>query len=180
MKFQETKLRDAFIIEQEPRGDERGFFARTWCEKEFKEHGLVTRFVQCNNSFSQQKGTLRGLHYQVAPHEEAKFMRCIRGAIYDVIVDLRPDSQSFTQWVGVELTADNRKMVYIPEGCAHGFQTLTDEAEVMYPVSEFYSPQFEQGIRWNDPAFMIQWPISDFPHVSEKDNSWPNFDVSIH
>ncbi len=175
MIFRETKLAGAFIIELEKLEDERGFFARAWCQKEFEAQGLVSRFVQCNVSFNKKRGTLRGMHYQVAPYEEVKLVRCTRGAIYDVIIDLRPDSPTYTQWLGVELTADNYRMLYVPEGCAHGYQTLTDNAEVFYQVSQFYAPQCERGVRWDDPVFNIEWPIDHPIILSEKDRRWPDF-----
>lgn len=178
MKFLETTLKNAFVIEYEPKQDDRGFFARTWCEKEFKEHGLVTRFVQSNISASQKKGTLRGMHYQVAPHAEVKLIRCTRGAIYDVIIDLRPDSPTFKQWIGEVISRENYKMFYVPEGFAHGFQTLEDNTEVAYQVSEYYAPDSEEGIRWNDSTFGISWPISNGLIVSPKDSAWPDFKIS--
>ena len=174
MLFRETRLRDAFIIEIERREDERGFFARAWCEKEFENHGLITRFVQCDISFNKRKGTLRGMHYQVAPYEEAKLVRCTRGAIYDVIIDLRPLSPTYKQWVGVELTADNYKMLYVPESFAHGYQTLEDDTEVFYQVSQFYCPECEGGVRHDDPAFGIRWPL-DVQMISNKDRNWPDY-----
>src|SRR5262249_49758163 len=148
------------IVEPELRSDERGGFARLWCRREFAEHGLNAAFVQCNGSFSARRGTLRGLHYQAAPYQEAKLVRCIRGAIFDVLVDLRRDSQTYLRWFGVELTADNWKMIYVPEGCAHGYLTLEDNVEVMYPVTSFYHPEAERGLRWDDPLVAIQWPNS--------------------
>src|SRR5919199_3217742 len=148
MIFTETKLKGAFLIEPEPRADERGFFARTWCQREFEAHGLRTRWVQCNISFNKKKGTLRGMHYQLAPYAEAKLVRCTRGAIYDVIIDLRYDSPTFKQWQALNLTADNRQMLFIPEGFAHGFQTLDDDTEVFYQMSEFYAPDCAKGVRW--------------------------------
>lgn len=175
MIFIETKLKGAFIIEIEKREDERGFFARSWCQKEFAEHGLNANFVQCNISFSRKRGILRGLHYQIAPNEESKLLRCTRGALYDVLVDLRQDSPTYKQWLGVELTADNHRMLYVPEGFANGFQTLTDNTEAFYQVSQFYSPESERGVRWNDPAFGIKWPLLDNPVVSDKDKSWPDY-----
>lgn len=175
MIFKETKLKDAYIIELEKIGDERGFFSRVWCAKEFEAHGLVTRIAQANMSFNQEKGTLRGLHYQRPPHEEVKLMRCTRGAVFDVIVDLRPDSPTYLDWLGVELTADNYKMLYVPENFAHGYQTLTDNAEVFYPTSQFYAPQAEAGIRWNDPTLAIEWPITPPQVISDKDSSWPDY-----
>lgn len=174
MIFIETKLKGAFVIEPERLEDERGFFARTWCQSEFEAHGLNPRLAQCSISFNKRRGTLRGMHYQAAPHEEAKLVRCIRGAIYDVILDLRPVSPTFRQWTSVELTADNRRMVYIPEGCAHGFQTLEDSTEVFYGMSEFYCPEAARGVRWDDPAFGIEWPVQ-VTAVSYKDNSYSAF-----
>jgi dTDP-4-dehydrorhamnose 3,5-epimerase len=172
--FTETALKGAFLIEPERREDERGFFARTWCQREFASHGLHTQWVQCNISFNRQKGTLRGLHYQRPPCEEAKLIRCTRGAMYDVIIDLRTESSTFTHWVAVELTADNRRMLYIPEGFAHGFQTLTGETEVFYQMSQFYAPEYASGVRWDDPAFNIAWP-ADERTISERDRSYPDF-----
>jgi dTDP-4-dehydrorhamnose 3,5-epimerase len=174
MIFTETKLKGAFIIELELRKDERGFFARTWCRKEFEAHGLVRQMVQANVSFNRKKGTLRGMHYQVAPYEEAKLVRCTRGAIYDVGIDLRPDSPTYKQWVGVELTSENYQMIYVPENFAHGFITLEDNTEVTYQVSEFYSPGSERGICYNDPAFGIKWPIQ-VEVISEKDKTWQDY-----
>ena len=175
MIFIETKLPGAYIIEIQPIRDERGFFARAWCQKEFKEKGLITAMAQTNLSLSEKKGTLRGMHYQMAPHEEVKLLKCIRGGMYDVIIDLRPDSPTFEQWMGVELSAENRKMLYVPQGFAHGFQTLRDDTEVFYQVSEFYHPAAEKGIRWNDPAFGIQWPETEVTEMSEKDQNWANY-----
>jgi len=170
--FIETKLKGAFIIEPERLEDERGFFARTWCQREFAAHGLNPRLVQCNISFNKKKGTLRGMHYQVAPYEEAKLVRCTMGAIYDVIIDLRPDSPTFRQWITVELTAKNRRMLYIPEGFAHGFQTLVDSTEVFYQMSEFYHPECARGIRWDDPVFGIEWPPERERLISLKDQNY--------
>jgi dTDP-4-dehydrorhamnose 3,5-epimerase len=172
--FTETKLGGAFIIEPERREDDRGFFARTWCQQEFRARGLSTRLVQCNISFNRNKGTLRGMHYQAAPFEEAKLVRCTGGAIYDVIVDLRPQSGTYKQWIAVELSSENRTMLYIPEGFAHGFQTLVDHTEVFYQMSEFYAPAFARGVRWNDPAFGIQWP-PDNQIISSRDQQYPGF-----
>jgi dTDP-4-dehydrorhamnose 3,5-epimerase len=174
MIFTETNLKSAFLIEPELRADERGFFARTWCQREFEAYGLQTRWVQCNISFNKKKGTLRGMHYQVAPYAEAKLVRCTRGAIYDVIIDLRYDSPTFKQWQAVNLTADNRQMLFIPEGFAHGFQTLEDNTEVFYQMSEFYAPDYAKGVRWDDPAFGISWP-ADERIISERDRSYPDF-----
>ena len=175
MKFVETELKGAFIIEPEPLEDERGFFARTWCRKEFEQHGLNCNVVQCNISFNRNKGTLRGMHYQASPFEEAKLVRCIMGAIYDVIVDLRPDSKTFMCWIPVELSAENRKMIYIPEGFAHGFQTLENDTEVFYQMSEFYAPEYVRGVRWNDPKFNIEWP-DGIRIISAKDKIFQDFD----
>lgn len=161
MIFTETKLKGAFIIEIEPREDERGFFARSWCEDEFKQHGLNPCLVQCNISFNKKRGTLRGMHYQAAPYAEAKVVRCTMGAVYDVIIDLRPDSPTFKQWISVELTAENRRALYVPEDFAHGFQTLMDNIEVFYQMSEFYHSECARGVRWDDPAFGIDWPIDE-------------------
>lgn len=172
MIFTETKLKGAFIIAPEKLEDERGFFARTWCQQEFGAHGLNLRMVQCNISFNKNKGTLRGMHYQIAPHEEAKLVRCTMGAIYDVIIDLRPNSPTFKQWIAVELTAQNHQMLYIPEKFAHGFQTLVDNTEVFYQMSEFYHPECARGVRWDDPAFGIQWPLDEVLILSEQDRNY--------
>jgi dTDP-4-dehydrorhamnose 3,5-epimerase len=171
VKFTETKLSGAYLIELEPITDERGFFARTWCQQEFEAYGLNPNLVQCNISFNKKKGTLRGMHYQVAPHEEAKLVRCTRGAIYDVITDLRPESSTFKQWIAVELTADNLQMLYIPEKFAHGFQTLEDNTEVFYQMSEFYHPECARGIRWDDSAFKLKWALETMI-ISMKDKSY--------
>lgn len=174
MIFTETKLKNSFILEPERLYDERGFFARAWCQKEFEAHGLESGLVQCNISFSKTRGTLRGMHYQAAPYEEAKLVRCTRGAIYDVMIDLRPDSPTFKQYVAVSISAENRKMVYIPKGFAHGFQTLEDDTEVFYQMTEFYHPDSSKGIRWNDPTFGIDWPI-EVSVISERDRLYTNF-----
>lgn len=160
------------MIELQPVEDSRGFFARTWCQREFEAHGLNPGLAQCNTSFNNKKGTLRGMHYQAAPYQEAKLVRCTMGAIYDVIVDLRPDSPTFKQWLAVELTAQNRLMLYIPAGVAHGFQTLQDDTEVFYQMSEFYYSELARGVRWDDPAFGIKWPLPD-PILSERDKNYP-------
>ena len=160
------------MIEPERLEDERGFFARTWCQHEAEVHALNPRLVQCNISFNKKKGTLRGMHYQIEPHAEAKLVRCTMGAIYDVILDLRPDSATFKQWVAVELTAGNRRMVYAPEGLAHGFQTLDDNTEVFYQMSEFYHPESFRGVRWDAPAFKIEWPLP-ISLITEKDRALP-------
>ena len=162
------------MVEPERLEDERGFFARTWCKKEFMTQVGHADFVQCNISFNKKKGTLRGMHYQTAPHEEAKLVRCTSGAIYDVLVDLRPDSPTFKKWLSFELTAENRRMVYIPEGVAHGFITLQDNTEVFYQMSEFYAPEHARGVRWNDPVFGIQWPI-EVRIISERDRVYADF-----
>lgn len=174
MLFNKTKLKDAYIIELEKIEDERGFFARTWDEEKFDNLGLNSKIVQCNMSLSKQKGIIRGMHYQLEPHQEAKFIRCTKGAIYDVIIDLRKDSETFKQWLGVELTERNYNMLYVPEGFAHGFQTLEPMTEVFYQVSESYHPESERGVRWDDPMFGISWPI-DEKIISKKDMSHPNF-----
>ena len=175
MIFTETELPGAFVIDVDPREDERGFFARAWCEREFEDHGLSTRVVQCNLAYNRVKSTLRGLHYQAAPHAEVKLVRCTRGAVYDVIVDLRTDSPTFRRWIGVELTAENRRLLYIPEGFAHGYQTLEDGTETYYQVSAFHEPAAERGVRWNDPTFAIAWPPAERRVISAKDEAWPDF-----
>ncbi len=171
MIFTETPLPGAYVVEIERIEDNRGFFARSWCAKEFQTHGLNPRLAQCNVSFNKKKGTLRGMHYQIAPHQEAKLVRCPRGAIYDVIVDLRPGSQAFKQWFGVELTAENGKMLYVPEGLAHGFQTLQDNTEVFYQMSKFYQPGSARGVRFDDPAFCIEWPLKSVV-ISDTDKGY--------
>ena len=172
--FKETPLEGAFIITPERIEDERGFFARSWCQSEFEAHGLNSRFVQCDISFNKRKGTLRGMHYQMTPFAEAKLIRCTMGSIYDVIVDLRPDSESFMKHSGVTLTADSRIMLYVPEGFAHGFLSLEDGTEVFYQMSEFYAPEHARGFRWNDPAFDIKLP-ADVLVMSERDREYPDF-----
>jgi len=174
MIFTETSLKGAFLIEPERLEDERGFFARTWCQREFEAHGLNSRLVQCNISFNKKMGTLRGMHYQVAPYEEARLVRCTQGAIYDVIIDLRPESSTFKQYIAAVLTAQNRTMLYVPEGFAHGFLTLEDNTEVFYQMSEFYAPEYARGVRWNDPAFGIQWP-AEIQVISDRDQNYPDF-----
>lgn len=176
MIFTETKLKGTFIIQPERLKDERGFFARTWCKREFAAHGLNPNLVQCNISFNKKRGTLRGMHHQVAPHEEAKLVWCTMGAIYDVVIDLRPNFTTFKNWISVELTAENRKMIYIPEGFSHGFMTLEDNTEVFYQMSEFYAPECARGVRWNDPAFDIVWP-EEVTVISEKDKQYPDFTI---
>ena len=175
MIFQELALQGAYIIEPERWEDERGFFARTWCQREFEERGLDARIVQCSISYNKRKGTLRGMHFQHPPHEETKLVRCTAGVIYDVIIDLRRESPTFRQSIGVELTADDGRAMYIPKGLAHGFQTLTDETVVFYQMSEYYAPQAARGVRWNDSAFGIKWPIVPPPVISDKDGSYELF-----
>jgi len=172
--FQETKLPGAFVIELQKHEDERGFYARSWCQKEFEAHGLNLRMVQCNVSFNKVKGTVRGLHYQVPPCVEAKLVRCTRGAIYDVIVDLRHESSTYKQHFSEVLSSNNYKALFIPEGFAHGFQTLEDNSEVFYQMSEFYSPEHQRGLRYNDPAFEISWPI-EATVISDRDRNYENF-----
>lgn len=171
MLFTETKLKGAFIIDLEERSDDRGFFARTFCAKEFEDHGLKPTVAQCNLSFNHKKGTLRGMHYQTLPAAETKLIRCTQGAIYDVIVDMRPNSPTYLSHIGVELTAENRRALYVPEMFAHGYQALTDGAEVVYQVGEFYTPGYERGLRYNDPVLGIEWP-TEVTVISEKDASW--------
>ncbi len=174
MIFRETRLKGAYLIEPEKRCDDRGFFARTWCEKEFADHYLNPRIVQCNISFNKRKGTLRGMHYQIAPAAEAKLVRCTNGAIYDVIIDLRPDSPTFKQYVAETLSGQDHNMLYVPEGFAHGFVTVEDNTEIFYQMTAFYSPQHSRGVRWNDPAFGIVWPVHD-PIMLDRDREYPDF-----
>jgi len=173
MIFTETNLKGAYLIELEKIEDERGFFARCWCKNEFNKHGLNAELVQCNVSFNQRKGTLRGMHYQAKPHGEAKLVRCVSGSIYDVIIDLRPESDTYKQWTGVELNSDNHRMMYVPEDFAHGFLTLKDNTEVVYQMSEIYYPDYARGIRWNDPDFTIEWP-DEINVISDRDKNYPN------
>ena len=179
MKFIPTPLADAHVIELDKIGDDRGFFARAFCEEEFSAAGLVSRFVQVNNSLSADKGTLRGMHYQLAPNAETKLVRCIRGALWDAIIDLRPESDTFRQYFGVELSAENRRMLYVPKGFAHGFITLEDHTEAFYFVDEPYAPDSERGIRWNDPQFGIEWPAKPVV-LSDKDREQRDFDPDWH
>lgn len=174
MIFKELDLKGVFIIEPEKKEDHRGFFARTFCSEEFRKHGLRDQFAQCNVSYSKKTGTLRGMHYQTAPYREAKLIRCTYGAIYDVMIDLRAESPTYKKWTGIKVTATHRQMLYVPEGFAHGFETLADHTEIFYQVSTPYSPQAERGIRWNDPAFGIQWPIL-VSVISKKDEQHPLF-----
>lgn len=174
MRFTPTPIAGAFVVDLEERRDDRGFFARVWCQREFEAHGMNARFVQCNNSFSHGRGTMRGLHYQAAPYGEAKLVGCVRGHIFDVVVDMRRDSATYLRSYGAELTGQNRSMMYVPEGCAHGYLTLADNSEVVYPVTEFYHPEAEAGLRWDDPVVSISWP--ETPRiVSPKDQAWPDY-----
>ncbi len=166
-----TPLAGAFVVDLKRVEDERGFFARSFCQQELAAHGLNPRVAQCNVSFNRARATLRGMHYQAAPHEEAKLVRCTQGAIWDVIVDIRPDSSTLHRWFGVELSAESRRSLYVPEGFAHGFQTLTDDAEVLYLMSEFYHAEFAAGLRWNDPRLAISWPLPD-PILSARDGAY--------
>jgi dTDP-4-dehydrorhamnose 3,5-epimerase len=179
MIFTETPIAGAYLIDLEKRGDDRGFFARVFCRIEFGERELDTEFVQINNSLSAERGTLRGLHYQVAPAEEVKIVRCVAGALWDVILDIRPGSPTFGRWFGAELTAVNRRMMYAPRGMAHGFVTLADHTEVFYLVSTLYAPERERGIRWNDPRFGIEWPVTPMV-MSDKDRDRPDFDPVLN
>ena len=179
MIFHKTPLEGAYLIELEKRGDERGFFARFFCEKEFESAGLEKNFIQINNSESAKKGTLRGLHYQLPPASEVKVIRAIKGSLYDVIVDIRAGSSTFGRWFGAELNDHNRLMMYVPRGFAHGFITLTDDVEAFYLVSAFYSPENERGLRFNDPNINIKWPLEP-TEVSDKDRNWPLFNIDFH
>ena len=179
MKFNPTPLDGAYIIDLDRLGDERGFFARVFCTEEFSKAGLIDSFVQINNSLTRDKGTLRGMHYQLPPAAEVKVVRCIQGALYDVILDLRPDSPTFGKWFGETLTADNRRMMYAPKGFAHGFITLEADTEAFYLAGAAYAPEQERGIRYNDPRFAIEWPIEPAV-VSDKDNGWPDYDPQWH
>ena len=174
MIFTETSLAGAYVVTPEPIEDARGFFARSFSREEFAERKLETRVVQCSLSFNRRAGTLRGLHYQRAPHGEAKFVRCTRGSLFDVIVDLRAGSPTFRSWVGVELTDENRASLYVPRGFAHGFQTLLDETEVFYMISDPHVPEAATGVRWDDPTFGIEWPLGAPTEISEKDRAWPD------
>ncbi len=174
MIFTATKLPGAFIIDIERREDQRGFFARVWCQRELEEHGLVARVAQVNVAFTPRRGGVRGMHFQLPPAQEVKIVRCTMGAIYDVILDLRPESPAYRQWIGVELTADQRRMLYVPEGCAHGYQTLADESEICYQTSAAYAPELARGVRYDDPVFDIVWPLA-VTSLSDADRSWPLF-----
>jgi dTDP-4-dehydrorhamnose 3,5-epimerase len=174
MNFRETELPGVFEVRLEPKPDERGYFARTWCQQEFAAHGLSSTIVQCNTSFNLKKGTLRGMHYQQAPNAEIKLIRCTRGKIFDVILDLRPQSATFKKWTSLILSSTGQNMIYVPEGCAHGFLTMEDDTEVFYQMSEFHSPESARGVRWDDQAFKITWP-EKVVVISERDRSYPNF-----
>lgn len=175
MIFRETKLAGAFVIDLEPRTDDRGFFARTFCEREFAEHGLPIRFPQCNVSRNKAKGTLRGMHFQAAPHQESKLVRCVTGAIHDVVVDLRAGSPTYLAWVGVDLSAENGRALFIPEGLAHGFLTLEDHTDVFYHMGDFFRPEGAMGARWDDPRFGIEWPATPSV-IAERDATYPDFE----
>ncbi len=175
MKFSETNIPGAHVISLEPKRDDRGFFARAWCQEELASQGLCTRVVQCNIGHSDRKGALRGIHFQTAPHEEVKVVRCTRGGVFDVIVDLRPDSPAFGRHHAIELWADEHLLLYVPAGVGHGYQTLTDEAEIFYQASEFYHAECSAGLRYNDPALNIDWP-REVAVIAPRDLTWPDFD----
>lgn len=180
MKFQPTQLKDVWVLELDKAQDERGFFARAWCQKEFAERGLHTDFVQMSFSWNAKRGTLRGLHFQAEPHSEIKIVRCVQGALVDVVLDLRPDSATFGRHLQVELSAENGRALYIPQNCAHGFQTLSDHTMVLYQISAFYEPSAFRGVRWNDPSFAIRWPAAEPLTISERDQNlplWPQKDL---
>lgn len=174
MQFTPTPISGAFLVDVEPKGDHRGLFARTWCAREFAEQGLIATLAQCSVSYNASKFTLRGMHYQAEPQQETKLVRCVAGAIYDVIIDLRPASPTYKRWFGVELTSANRRAVYVPAGLAHGFMTTEAESEVFYQISEFYAPDCARGLRWDDPAFGIEWPMQPTV-ISDRDASYPTF-----
>ncbi len=174
MKFTPTKIAGVWIVDMERHEDERGWFARTWCAEEFRKHGLNPRLAQCSVSFNRRRGTLRGMHWQSAPHEEAKLVRCTRGAIFDLALDMRLSSRTFKQWVGVELTPENGRALYVPEGCAHGFQTLADDSEVFYQMNGYHYPECARGARWDDPAFGIEWPLPE-PILAARDRNYVDF-----
>jgi dTDP-4-dehydrorhamnose 3,5-epimerase len=176
MTFVETPIAGAVVVEIERYHDERGFFARSWCAREFEARGLNTCLVQCNVSRNHRRGTLRGMHYQLAPHAEVKVVRCTKGAVYDVIVDLRTESPTFLRHFGIEMTAENHRALYIPEGVAHGFITLADDAELFYQMSAYYAPEAARGVRWNDPAFAIDWP-EPVTVISARDRDYPDFTI---
>ena len=174
MEFEKTDIDGLYVISLKKIGDDRGFFARAWCEKEFDDLNLTSRMVQANTSYSKNKGTMRGIHYQEKPHQEAKLVRCTKGSIFDVAVDLRENSATYKSWYGIELSDQNKKMLYVPEGFGHGYLTLEGDTEVYYLVSEFYTPESERGVRWDDPSINIDWPIKDGLNLTDKDKSWPN------
>ena len=174
MKFEETPVKGAYVIDVNRIGDSRGYFGRLWCERELAEHGLVSHIKQSNIGFSPEAGTLRGLHYQKEPHQEVKIVRCTRGAVFDVVVDIRRDSPTFRKWFGIELNPDNASMLYVPEGCATGYLTLMDDSEIYYNTSEFYAPDSATGIRYDDPLFGIRWP-GEIKVISDNDTSWPDY-----
>lgn len=176
MQFHSTPIADVFIVDVEPIEDSRGFFARAWCSREFQEQGLKNTIAQCNLSYNYKQGSIRGMHYQLPPHEEVKMVRCISGAIFDVVIDLRKDSPTYKKWFGAELSAANYKMLYVPEGFAHGYQTLEKDSVVFYQVTEYYQPGAERGVRWDDPVFNIAWPLP-LSEISDKDKSYPDFKV---
>ena len=178
MRFEAMQVDGAWLIHLQRAGDARGWFARTWCREAFAAHGIDDAFVQCNVSFTARRGTLRGMHWQAPPHAEAKLVRCDRGAVYDCIIDLRPSSPTYLRWQAVELSADNPRQLYVPEGFAHGFQTLTDEALMHYQMSRAYEPGAKRGLRHDDPAFAIDWPIAD-PRLSDADRAWPDFQPRV-
>ncbi len=175
MEFTETKIEGAFIIDPRRFEDERGFLAPSWRQRDFAARGIEAQFVEANITFSRKRGTLRGMHYQSPPHAQAKLVRCTAGAIYDVIIDLRPESPSFKHWIGVELTADNHRLLYVPEGCAHGFQTLADDTEVFYQIAGVYAPDYAGGVRWDDPAFGVEWPPTGERVIIVRDQEYPDF-----
>jgi dTDP-4-dehydrorhamnose 3,5-epimerase len=177
MIFTETKLKGAYLIDPDKMEDERGFFARTFCRREFEGHGLRFEFVQCSISVNRRRGTLRGMHFQTSPHQETKLVSCMRGAIYDVIIDLRPNSPTYCEWLSAVLTEENRKIMYIPEGFAHGFQTLDAEAAVFYQISEFYDPYYSKGLRWDDPRIAVEWPYEQNRIISQRDQILPFFNM---
>lgn len=174
MKFTELSVQGAYLVDIERMEDKRGVFARTFCSREFASHGLDPNLVQCSLSFNHLKGTLRGMHYQIKPYEENKLVRCTMGAVFDVMVDLRPDSPTFLKWTSAELTTDNHRALYIPKGCAHGFMSLEDNSEILYQISEFWSPEHGRGVRWNDPAFGIHWPMQPTV-IAPRDAGYPDF-----
>jgi dTDP-4-dehydrorhamnose 3,5-epimerase len=177
MRFEETPIPGAYLISLEPRRDDRGYLARCWCEEEFRDHGLTSRMVQANAIVTRVRGTLRGVHFQLPPHEEAKLVRCLRGEIFDICVDLRPESPTYRKWHGVKLKSGDDRMFYVPEGCGHGFQSLTDDTEMQYQTSAYFAPSHATGVRYDDPAFNIEWPLP-VTLQSEADVSWPSYQVT--